>query len=367
MKKKIVYVLHGLAAGGTEAFVLNVVSHLDQKKYDITFILALDNNGKTHQFHEDKVLEQGIKIYRTCDLDGIKKWKLHYEKLKKLLIEKGPFDVIHCNMDLFNGINLMAAKKAGIPVRICHSHNSESQYSTSFLKKIMSRTYRIFMRKMIYKYSTNMLGCSELANDYLYGENWKNDARCKVLYNGIDLKKFRFHDKIKETERKNIMTIGRFGEQKNPFFLLEILIELLNIRKDINFSWVGDGELRKPIEERVKEEHLEKHIHFLGRREDIPELLQQNDFFLFPSLFEGLPITLIEAQASGLECFISDTITKEVNVGLCQYLSLEKTAKEWAVYISEQLDNRDKKGYDAKLLDQFDIKNTVRRLEEIYG
>lgn len=128
-----------------------------------------------------------------------------------------------------------------------------------------------------------------------------------------------------------------------------------------------DGELRKPIEERVKEENLEKHIHFLGRREDIPELLQQNDFFLFPSLFEGLPITLIEAQASGLECFISDTITKEVNVGLCQYLSLEKTAKEWAVYISEKLDNRDKKGYDAKLLDQFDIKNTVKRLKEIYG
>ena len=95
------------------------------------------------------------------------------------------------------------------------------------------------------------------------------------------------------------MTIGRFGEQKNPFFLLEILIELLNIRKDINFSWVGDGELRKTIEERVKEEHLEKQIHFLGRRENIPELLQQNDFFLFPSLFEGLPITLIEAQASG--------------------------------------------------------------------
>lgn len=212
-----------------------------------------------------------------------------------------------------------------------------------------------------------MLGCSELANDYLYGKNWRNDTRCKVLYNGIDLKKFRFHDKIKETERKNIMTIGRFGEQKNPFFLLEILIELLNIRKDINFSWVGDGELRKTIEERVKEEHLEKQIHFLGRRENIPELLQQNDFFLFPSLFEGLPITLIEAQASGLECFISDTITKEVNVGLCQYLSLEKSAREWAVYISEKLDNRDKKGYDAKLLDQFDIKNTVKRLEEIYG
>ena len=147
--------------------------------------------------------------------------------------------MIHCNMDLFNGINLMAAKKAGIPVRICHSHNSESQYSTSFLKKIMSRTYRIFMRKLIYKYSTNMLGCSELANDYYMGKLEKLMLECKVLYNGIDLKKFRFHDKIKETEQKNIMTIGRFGEQKNPLFLLEILIELLNIRKDINFHGLG--------------------------------------------------------------------------------------------------------------------------------
>ena len=82
MKKKIVYVLHGLAAGGTEAFVLNVVSHLDRKKYDITFILALDDNGNTHNFHLDNVLEQGIKIYITCDLDGIKNRNLHYENLK---------------------------------------------------------------------------------------------------------------------------------------------------------------------------------------------------------------------------------------------------------------------------------------------
>ena len=95
MKKKIVYVLHGLAAGGTEAFVLNVVSHLDRKKYDITFILALDDNGKTHQFHEDNVLEQGIKIYRTCDLDGIKKWKLHYEKLTSSFVFKEPLRIIN--------------------------------------------------------------------------------------------------------------------------------------------------------------------------------------------------------------------------------------------------------------------------------
>ncbi|MGN0417213.1 glycosyltransferase [Anaerostipes faecalis] len=368
MKRKIAYVLHGLAAGGTEAFVINVVSNLNPEEYDITFILALDDNGKTHQFHEDKMLEQGIKIYRTCDLDGLKKWKLHYEKLKKILKEEGPFDVIHCNMDLFNGINLMAAKKAGIPVRICHSHNSESQYSTSTLKKVMSRIYRIFMRKLIYKNATIMLGCSELANDYLYGEKWRKDQRCNVLYNGIDLEKFKLQNtEEKETDQKKIMTIGRFNKQKNPFFLLEVLIELLKMRKDVYFSWIGDGELKKPIEEIAQKQHLEHKIVFLGRREDIPQLLGQNKYFLFPSLFEGLPITLIEAQASGLECFVSDTITREVNIGLCKYLSLKKSPKQWAQYISKEIDKKEKLSYDNEKLSQFDIKNTVKRLEEIYG
>lgn len=368
MKRKIAYVLHGLAAGGTEAFVINVVSNLNPEEYDITFILALDDNGKTHQFHEDKMLEQGIKIYRTCDLDGLKKWKLHYEKLKKILKEEGPFDVIHCNMDLFNGINLMAAKKVGIPVRICHSHNSESQYSTSTLKKVMSRTYRIFMRKLIYKNATVMLGCSELANDYLYGKKWEKDPRCNVLYNGIDLKKFELQkNEGQEDIQKKIMTIGRFNKQKNPFFILDILVELLKIRKDICFSWIGDGELRKPIQEIVHQRHLEDNIIFLGRRDDIPQLLGQNKYFLFPSLYEGLPISLIEAQASGLECFVSDTVTKEVDIGLCKYLSLEKNAKEWAQYISNEIDQREELSYDNEKINQFDIKNTIKRLEEIYG
>lgn len=368
MKRKIAYVLHGLATGGTEAFVINVVKNLNKEKYDITFILALDDNGQTHQFHEDEIIEQGIKIYRTCDLNGLKKWKLHYGKLKKILKEEGPFDVIHCNMDLFNGINLMAARKSGIPVRICHSHNSESQYNTSTLKKIMSRIYRKVMRKLIYKNATVMLGCSKLANDYLYGEKWEKDRRCSVLYNGIDLNRFTLENREKkETDQKKIITVGRFNKQKNPFFLLEILIELLKIRKDICFSWVGEGELKEQIEEIVQKHHLEEEIVFLGRRHDIPQILIQNEYFLFPSLFEGLPITLIEAQACGLECFVSSTVTREVNVGLCKYISLEKDAKYWAKYILEELDKKEKLSFDNKKLEQFDIRNTVKRLEEIYG
>lgn len=364
MKKKIVYVLHGLAAGGTEAFVLNVVSHLDRKKYDITFILALDDNGKTHQFHEDKVLEQGIKIYRTCDLDGIKKWKLHYEKLKKLLIEKGPFDVIHCNMDLFNGINLMAAKKAGVPVRICHSHIADSQYADSNLKKLISTVYRKLMRRLIFRYSTKIIGCSEMANRYLYGEKAN---KAEVVYNGINTEKFIQH-RNKNRIKNRIVTVGRMEYPKNPLFVIEVISELYNLRNDFEFVWVGDGSMKEKIKDKADRLHIINKIKFWGIRNDIEDILGKSEYFLLPSIFEGFGIAVIEAQCAGLECFVSDNIPREINVGLCHYLSLDKSSKEWANYISNRLDmNRKKLSLNEKKLKQFDIKNTVKRLEEIYG
>lgn len=330
-------------------------------------ILALDDNGKTHQFHEDEVLNIGIPIYRTCDLDGIHKWFTHYKKLKRILREKGPFDVIHCNMDLFNGINLMAAKSVGIPTRICHSHISESQYGTEGVKKLIVRVYRFLLRKLIKYSSTKMLGCSCLANEYMYGDSWKEDQRCEIVYNGIDLDRFCLDSVLKEN-RKGIISIGRLTSIKNPYRMIDIIEELSKLRDDFCFTWVGDGILRDELEQKVKEKHLEKKISFLGRRNNIPELLKKNQYFLFPSLFEGLPITLIEAQCMGLDCFVSDSITKEVDVGLCHYISLKRSSKKWAEIISREMDRSlSKKIVDKEKLKKFDIKNTVKRLEEIYG
>lgn len=366
MKKKIVYILHGLAVGGTEAFVLNVVSALNREKYDITFVLALDDNGKTHQFHEDKVLNMGIKVYRTCDLNGIKKWILHYKKLKRILQSEGPFDVIHCNMDLFNGINLLVAKKAGVPVRICHSHNAESQYNTNRIKKAAVRIYRMFMRNMIRLNATVMLGCSKAANDYLYGKKWKNDKRCHVLYNGINIQKFRLK-KEEHSNRKRIMTVGRFAPQKNPDFICEIIYELSKIRDDFLFQWIGDGEMKRSIEIKIEKYGLKEYINLLGTQTEIPNFMRENEYFLFPSLFEGLPITLIEAQSAGLFCFVSNTVTKEVDAGLCEYYPLEIGAEEWAKRISDYMDHPPKRSINSEKLKQFDIRETIKRLEVYYG
>ena len=297
---KIVYVLHGLAAGGTEAFVLNVVSNLDKEKYDITFILAVDDNGKTHQYHEDYAREMGIEIYRTCDLDSIKKWILHYRKLKELLLQKGPFDIIHCNMDMFNGINLLAAKRVGIPIRICHSHISESQYQTNFMKLCIVRIYRFAMRILIKHNATLMLGCSKSANQYMYGNNKKSI----VLYNGIQINKFK-RQKTNNTEinKKRIMTVGRMTAPKNPEFIYQVILELSRIRKDFYFQWVGDGTVRKEYEERSQKDHLDQLIQFMGNRNDVNKIMWENQYFLLPSINEGFGIALIEAQAAGLHCF----------------------------------------------------------------
>lgn len=161
--------------------------------------------------------------------------------------------------------------------------------------------------------------------------------------------------------------MGRFSEQKNPLFIVEVLKELKKIRKDFHFDWIGDGQMKLEVEEMAIRKGLQEEISFLGIRNDINLLLCKSEYFLFPSLFEGLPITLLEAQCCGLECFVSDTVSREVDLGLCYYLSLEKGPKEWAQYISDKIDKKSSCILNKKKLELFDVKNTVRRLEKIYG
>jgi glycosyltransferase EpsF len=375
--RKIAYILHGLAAGGTEGFVLNVVKKLDRRKYDITFILALDDDGNSRQFREDEAEALGVHIYRTCDLGSLGKIRLHYKKLKQILKETGPYDVVHGNMDLLNAVNLLAAKRTGIKVRICHSHNSKSQYAVNSLKKVLVSCYRFVMKSLIWHNATIMLGCAEEANDYLYGKRWRNSNKCHVLYNGIDLERFqdckvdreKYRKELNIPERDGIylMTVGRFNEQKNPIFLYEIVKEMVHLEPRIQFSWIGNGDLRNKIEERAQKENMQDHIHFLGNRKDVPEIMKCHEGFLLPSLFEGFALVTIEAQAAELKCFCSDRITRDVDCGLCHFISLDKSAKEWAEKILQILVLRLEAEVSKERLERCSINQTVRMLEKYYS
>ncbi len=370
--KKIVFFSHGLSANGIETFLVNVLRKIDKTKYDITVIIAIDEG--VYCLHEKTVADMGIRVIHAGDLDAPKK-KLDYIKNVKKILSAEHFDIAHSNMDLLNGITLLIAKKCGIPMRICHAHNSKSQYDPvgrlAALKKLCQKIYSRTMKGLIIRSSTELLACSDVASEYFYGER-----KSTLIYNGIDTESYKKADDFDAlsyaqklgadgAEKHLLVSVGRLSAQKNPIFAVEIISELAIIRDDFKYIWVGCGELENAAKDRAEQLGVTDRIIFTGVRTDVKEILACCDCFLMPSLFEGLPFSLIEAQAAGLRCIVSDVVTKEADVGLIDYFSLENGAKKWAEFINRELDEP-RKSADENKLRQFDISHTVRQLEEIY-
>lgn len=365
--KKLIIMSHGLSANGIDSFVVNVVKMLAKEKYDVSVVLALDDG--VQQLREQEVLEAGVSIHRTCDLGSIKRIFLHCKKLHSILRAEKP-DIFHSNMDLLNGINLLVAWFAGVPVRVCHSHTSSSQYEIRNGRHILVNAYRWTMRLLCDLFSNRKCGCSENAMEYLYGRRWREKKNSYLVSNGIDISRFSDHcnaESIRLAEgRRVIATVGRLSEVKNPQFAIFVMDELLKIRQDFKYIWVGAGELHERIQHLITEKGLQNHVELLGARNDIDAILPNCDVFLLPSLFEGLPVSLIEAQAAGIPCVISDTITREVDCGGCQFISLEKKPSHWASILSNILDQRTICDIDKSKLARFDTSHTIQQLESIY-
>lgn len=364
-KIRVLEVCHGLAPGGIESFLLNVFENIDKDKFEISFALACE--GK--QFYEERVISQGAKVYHTSDLNGIKNITRHFFRLVKLLKKEGPFDVIHTNIDFFNGVNLLAAFVAGVPVRISHSHNTNSAHARTVGAKLPIRIYRKVMRIIINILSTKRLGCSKDANLYMYGDKVKDAV---VINNGIDFSKFKSNDEIKDLSinknKINFITVGRMCEQKNSLFIVKVMNELVKLNNKFHLYWVGNGPQREEIKSLINKYKLEDNITLLGSRKDVPNILTKMNFMLFPSKWEGLGIALIEAQVAKLPCFISNNIPEEADLGLCTVISLEKDEKQWAKIINNHIkyNTFNKNPIEGKM-NSFNIKNVVKDIEEIYS
>nr|WP_319398906.1 glycosyltransferase [uncultured Carboxylicivirga sp.] len=353
-KVRVLEILHGLAPAGTEAFVLNTVDHLDKDKFEVSYLIAVDRR----QYHQDEVESKGHTVYMTNDLDGKIKLLKHFVKMYKYMRKYGPFDVCHTHMDFFNGLNLMIAFFAGVKLRVSHSHNSGKIEDNKIV-----RYYRMTMRWFINKFANVKLGCSDDANRFLYGQ--KHFDQTKVIYNGIDLSKF-FVDK--RDAGLNFITVGRMVRQKNCLFIVEVIAELKKIHPEVKLRWVGDGDEREKIEQHIAELGVENNIDLLGVRKDIPVLLKKANYFLMPSLFEGLPFALVEAQASGLPCFISDAVPQQTNSGLCMSIPLTDNAQEWAEKITDYIDERiPEMKLDQVEIEKFDIKSSSQTVADIYA
>ncbi|HWJ78047.1 MAG TPA: glycosyltransferase family 1 protein [Niallia sp.] len=359
---RVLHVVVNMNRGGAETLIMNLYRNIDRSKIQFDFLTC-----KKGVFDQE-ILNLGGKIHRIPYItDG---GHFHYIKsLKQFFKANHHYKIVHSHMDKMSGFVLKAAKKAGIPVRIAHSHNTKSE--GGFAAKL----YKEYAGSNIEKAATHYLACSNLAAKWLY----KNKANLsKLLKNGIDAEKFSFSKKIRDKVREELGVeedslvlghVGRFNHQKNHRFLIEIFNELYKVEPKAYLVLVGDGTLRSDIEEKVKELGLEEKVTFLGVRSDINSLLQAFDVFVFPSLHEGLPVTLIEAQGSGLPCLISKNITDEVDmkVDLVKFLPINNK-NIWVEEIREiptKARNR-KIPYQALYQQGYDVKNTAHFMSDYY-
>lgn len=293
----------------------------------------------------------------------------HFFKLIKLLKYEETFDVVHTHIDFFNGINLLAAFIAKVPIRISHSHNTNSANTQKEKNSVFVKIYRMCMRVLINLFATDIMGCSEDANKYMYGKRYK---KAKVIYNGLDIDKFKNRLNTKEElvigNKINLITIGRICEQKNSKFIVEIINDLCKVNKNICLKWIGKGPQEQEVKSLIKKYNLENYIELLGTCNNIPEILSKMDYMIFPSKWEGLGIALIEAQLASVPCFISDKIPNEADLGLCNIISLERSSKEWADNINNYINkNTFNKSINKEKAEKYDIKNIITILEKMYS
>ena len=370
-KLRILHVVGEMNRGGIETWLMHVLQHIDRDRFQMDFLVHTTQSCS----YDEQVRALGSSII-PCP-NPQQPWS-YAPKFKNILREYGPYDIVHSHVHHFSGYVLRLAQQSGVPTLISHSHNdtSSNQAQAGFKRRL----YLKLMRRWIDCYSTVGLGCSHQAAASFYGADWQSDPRWQALYYGIDLTPFqaacdpvvvRQEFAIPE-DALVIGHVGRFVEQKNHQFLLEIVAEVAKREPRTRLLLVGDGSLRPEIEQQATGLGLRDCTICVGVRPDVPRLMQAMDAFLLPSLFEGLGLVLIEAQAAGVPCIFSDVVPQEVDLvkPLAQRLSLSQSASTWAEALLAQLKAETAITQSQALAlvksSRFNIETAVKNLEKIY-
>ncbi len=352
---------------GQETFIMNVFRAIDRRVVSFDFLCCLPGTGD----YDEEIRQLGGEVYhielskRNSKLKQIDNFILLYKYLKSQADKYSAFH-IHTQHAMDGFEEALAAKLAGIPVVIVHSHSTSTQYHVKAHK---------FFRSFLNHIPVTRLACSELAGNWLYGKTGKFE----VIRNGVDAVKYTFKKDVRAqirqdngwSEKTIIGHVGSFTYPKNHEFIIDIFNEFLKINSNSQLVFAGKGELLDSIKDKCKHLNIEDKVSFLGTRDDIEDLDQAFDIMLFPSRYEGLPVVLVEAQCTGLPCLISDTITQEVDItNLINRMSLENSANNWSNKLSEMLARyRDYKREEASKIvsNKYSMDDTVKRLTDIYS
>jgi len=354
--------------GGLETYLMQQFDYLDKKKVTYDFV---NITSEDEIVFKDKILQAGSHIYgvRSRHSNPIR----HYWQWIKLLHNiAGEYKAIVLNSNSITYVfPVFIARFFGIPMRIMHSHNSGFEQKIGFIKKIL-----IAMNRQLLKWgASDYFACSQLAGRWMFGK----DVSFRVIPNAIECNKFRFDSSIRTDMRKALHLdgkfvighVGRFTYQKNHTFLIEIFREIHKINSRAVLLLIGDAvndtSYYESAKKQIAQEGLTECVKFLGMRNDVPDLMKAMDCFLLPSRFEGLPVVGIEAQAAGLPCFFSYTITREVGLTeLAHFISLEKSPEDWAKKIISSHCTERSKFADVVAEKGYDIHKVSKKMEDIY-
>ena len=360
---RVLYVSGGsLDRGGIASWMLNYAARFNRERVAVDFLV----HGLESGAREADALSLGAKVmhvpFRRNDPAG-------NEAGIRACIEKG-YDVVHAHMDGMNTYPLGIAKQLGVPVRISHCHNTDF-LTTNPIRRVAHELARL----QIPAVATHLLACSADAGRFLYGDARVNAGEVTIVRNAIDGARYRFDEAARSrvrtelglTNRVVVGHIGRFDlHQKNQLFLLDAFAKAKKERSELALVLVGDGEDRKKIEEQIARLGLTEDVILTGFREDIPALLSAFDLFVLPSVFEGLGIVLIEAQASGLGCLASDAVPKDTKITECAYLPLYDSAL-WAEAFCRATVKQERDWPEQALAEQgYEIASAAIQLQEFY-
>lgn len=360
-KIKVAQVIGNIAEGGIEVMITNLYRNIDHEEVEFHFFVP----NTSVVLNQEEIEKYGGKVFIVPSVKHIFK----YQKTLKRKFKENKYDIVHVNMNALSFIPLKAAKKAGIPIRISHCH------STTNKKEHIRHLIKLVLRPFSRKDATHFFACSEFAGRWLFGNKLFNKNKVYIVNNGIDLNKFAFNEQKRDLIRKqlgispNIKVvghIGRFAPQKNHPYLIKIYEELSKIDSEVALLMIGSGKDLDNIKAEVENKHL-KNVHFVGPISNPYDYYQAMDVFALPSLYEGLPVVGVEAQANGLKCFFSDEITREAKIlDQTEYFGIKGDPAIWAEKIENYFKNRKTIRDLNNSFASFDIKAIAANMLEKY-
>lgn len=361
---RIAHIIGKWIGGGVESVVMNYYRNIDKSKIQFDFICDEDSTN----IPRAEIESMGGRIILIPPYQKVFKYQKELEKVLK----DGQYKIVHSHINALSVFPLRAAKKAGVLVRIAHSH------STTNKKEWKKNLLKMALKPFSKVYATDYFACTEHAGRWLFGDKEFDKGNVYVLNNAIDLDKFKYDEQVRIAKRKelgindNTIVIGhagRFVAQKNHEFIIDVFNEVHKENKNTKLMLIGKGPLEEQIKEKVNQYGLTEAVMFLGQRpEDIHELYQAMDIFLFPSLYEGLGMVAIEAQCAGLPCICSKEVPEIAKVtDNVEFVKLEEPVEIWKKKVLDSYNNKERKDYKDEIASHgYDINIEVSKLEEKY-